>query len=203
MLIQTDALEVMAVNSHRNFHTRGLDYVCLRRSTDLTVKAYFLDGGRFDLSEVVNPHDHRYNFTTAVMSGRVSNKRYAVDKCGAATHFVRDWLTPLNGGDGFGEAKPSGLSLIESLTYRSGDIWSSPASEIHTLSVVDGQCCIILRQYKDVIPVGEPTRTWFKTDDKPTLSGLYEVFTPDQITQRLKHLADLGVITSPTTEPDQ
>lgn len=56
-------------NSYRDFHAKGLDYVCLKRTPDHTVKVYFLDGDVSKVPEVVNPHDHRYAFETTVLSG--------------------------------------------------------------------------------------------------------------------------------------
>ena len=63
-------------NSFRNFHTVGLDYVCLHRSTDLTVKGYFYD--RTEVSaRLVNPHSHRYDFATEVLRGSVINETWS------------------------------------------------------------------------------------------------------------------------------
>lgn len=38
-----DMAEVLA-NSYRDFHAKGLDYICLKRSFKETLKLYFFDG---------------------------------------------------------------------------------------------------------------------------------------------------------------
>lgn len=46
-------------NSYRNYHAKGVDYLCVGRTPQLTQKIYFIDGFEGD---VVVPHDHRYEF---------------------------------------------------------------------------------------------------------------------------------------------
>ena len=43
-------------NSFKNFHAKGLDYICLSRTPQLTLKLYILDGDASESPEVVNPH---------------------------------------------------------------------------------------------------------------------------------------------------
>lgn len=64
-------MEEVIANSFKDFHSKGLDYICLRRSPVLTTKLYFFDGDVSKLPEVVNPHDHRYDFSTVCLSGCV------------------------------------------------------------------------------------------------------------------------------------
>ena len=71
-----DPLEQMVENSFRNFHAKGFDYLCLQRSPGLTLKAYFFDELPGGIAEVVCPHDHRYPFTTTVLSGYMRHYRY-------------------------------------------------------------------------------------------------------------------------------
>jgi hypothetical protein len=69
-----DDLDTIAGNSFRNFHAKGLDYLCLHRSEALTIKAYFYAGEAG--SEVVCPHDHRYPFSTHIVAGESGHIRY-------------------------------------------------------------------------------------------------------------------------------
>ena len=75
--VQWDTLDVDEVksNSFKDFHAKGLDYICLFRSPELTLKAYFFSEGMESqkVGEVVSPHDHRYNFFTQCYSGRIEN----------------------------------------------------------------------------------------------------------------------------------
>jgi hypothetical protein len=75
-----DDLDTVASNSFRNFHAKGLDYLCLHRSPELTIKAYFYSGNIGP--EVVCPHDHRYPFSTHILAGESGHKRYTDGLCG-------------------------------------------------------------------------------------------------------------------------
>ena len=63
-IVPSVSMEEVLANSFRDFHAKGLDYVCLKRRPSETVKLYFFDGDVSKLPEVVNPHDHRYDFST-------------------------------------------------------------------------------------------------------------------------------------------
>lgn len=39
-----DCLGDICANSFRNFHTKGFDYLCVKRSAELTRKVYFFEG---------------------------------------------------------------------------------------------------------------------------------------------------------------
>src|SRR5688572_15069132 len=99
-MISEERMAEMLENSYRNFHVKGADYLCLRRSPEHTCKIYFFDGDVRHLPEVVFPHDHRYAFDTHILSGRLSNSLYERDPRGEVfNHF--NWHTPLLGGSGF------------------------------------------------------------------------------------------------------
>ena len=39
-------IDDIQANSYRDFHAKGLDYLCIRRDLELTLKVYFFDGER-------------------------------------------------------------------------------------------------------------------------------------------------------------
>src|SRR6185312_12218927 len=104
----TDAMMAhLLANSYRNYHAKGLDYLCLRRSAELTLKIYFFDNPAHETSDVVCPHDHRYDSNTAVIRGGAINVIWrpanggAKDMNAAKRFDAFRWYTPLNGGRGF------------------------------------------------------------------------------------------------------
>lgn len=183
LIERLDPVEAIIKNSYKNFHTRGLDYICLRRSAHQTVKAYMFDGDENDLSEVVNPHDHRYNFDSYVLAGEVRESKY-IEAVDGSPVRKREWLTPLNGGQGFGDDTEAFLKKTSSSIYNQGARYSSRANEVHTLHILSGQSLVIITQHEDVLPIGVPTSTYFQGDDKPSLNGLYEQFNADDILKR-------------------
>ncbi|MFA9261745.1 MAG: hypothetical protein ACEQSB_00095 [Undibacterium sp.] len=179
-------IEEMIANSYRNFHTKGLDYLCVKRSETHTRKVYFFEGDASQLPEVVNPHDHRYDFQTTLLSGRMSNSIYEEVSEGGEVYNEMEYRTPLNGGAGFRFAKVTRLYENQRNTYRAGKHYYMQYNEIHTIRIREPGTVIVLDQYADIPDVGVPTKTFFPVgSQRPSFDGLYDRFTADQILARL------------------
>lgn len=204
-----DVDKVVLDHSYRNFHAKGLDYLCLKRSEEHTIKVYFFDGDA-DLSalpEIVMPHDHRYDFATVCIAGEVANKEFS--RCaqfpGAARYEEFSWDTPLLGGSGFAHVGEAWLTEANVSDYRAGDRWRSGASIIHTLQIRRAGSIIRLDQFHDVVPVGVPTRSFRLACERgdavsPDLSGLYDRMTADYAAMRLRQYAE-ATTALPDTQP--
>lgn len=186
-----DLGEVVA-NSYRDFHCKGLDYICLRRSAEITLKLYFFDGDVSKLPEVVHPHDHRYPFETFVVAGRSENIIYRIGAgehpCATFNHFRYD--TPLNGGAGFSWAGEVELSESNCSSYLPGTGYAMRHDQIHTIRMLANETVLFLVQYEDAVRRAVPTSTFTRSDQAPSLSGLYGRFTPDQVLARLKRFEE-------------
>lgn len=191
-----DDIETICENSYRNFHVKGFDYLCLSRTPNLTRKVYFFEGNLTHLPELVIPHNHRYNFTTTVLSGSLINKTYSRFKfpTDEPTQVFNEfeYMTPLNGGDGFVWKRETPLYLANRRAYNKHDHYYSRSNAIHTLDIVMNRTVIMLEQGRDVVPVGKPTAA-FKLDGAtpPSLDGLYDRMTPDHARMRLNQFLDL------------
>lgn len=191
--------QVLLDHSYKNFHAKGLDYLCLKRTPEHTVKVYFFDGDA-DLSalpEIVMPHDHRYAFDTTILAGAASNLVQA--RCaefhGSIRYHAFDWDTPLNGGAGFSYRGVEHLTVPVAFDYESGQGWRSRHSEIHTLRIRRAGTILRLDQWSDVVPVGVPTQTFkLATDDReparPETTGLYERMDADYAARRMLQLQE-------------
>jgi hypothetical protein len=178
-------------NSFKNFHAKGLDYICLVRSDKLTIKYYFFDGDHTKLPEVVNPHDHRYLFYSRCLAGKVLDRTFTRVRHGGKPYNEFAWDTPLNGGNGFTFLRESFLDVQRSVTIgRKSGLWT-PHNAIHTIEIKEDQSILRLYQYKDALPIGTPTSLFTKHDAAPDTSGLYEKFTIDEIIDRLAQIAEL------------
>lgn len=198
-------IDHLITQSYKDFHAKGMDYVCLHRDAGLTLKAYFFADGMDSqkAGEVVNPHDHRYNFMTQTMSGVIENQLYRTppcwdplsdwvnqDECGES-YYAHLWDTPLNGGKGF--IKDGGwiLQRYNVAQYRKGQQYFMAAPEWHTIRVAAPQTCIVIAQYEDLIPVGVPTVTFTKSETPPSINDLYREFTADELVARIGLLQEL------------
>lgn len=183
-------LDDMIEHSFRNFHVRGFDYLCLKRTPEHTRKVYFFDGNVSQLPEVVNPHDHRYDFITTVLSGVMSNSVYTIDPVGEVYNEF-EWRTPLLGGDGFTFRREMRLLETQRFAYKRGQSYLMRAEEFHTIRMHKEGTVIVLDQFEDLVPNHVPTRTFMKEKQAPSLDGLYEKFTPDQLLARLRQYEEL------------
>ncbi|BCP41383.1 hypothetical protein MINTMi27_14760 [Mycobacterium intracellulare] len=193
-----DELDMDAVleNSYRDYHAKGLDYLCLHRTDDLTIKVYFFENANPDLPEVVNPHNHRYDFQTECLTGMVRNKWYvdSPKNLRPGKMFSSfEWDTPLNGGDGFRYSHRAMLWENGHYTAGPGRGYAMSAEEIHTIQVLKPQTCIVLAQYEDRVPVGAPTRTWVSGHGAPDINDLYNKFTADQAMKRINLVRELTI----------
>lgn len=187
--------EVLA-HSYRDFHTKGLDYVCLRRSLTETWKLYFFEGAVENASEVVHPHDHRYNFDTHVITGAVENvvyKHSSPELSLGAKPFNRfEWRTPLNPGPhGFTFAEECHLKEVTRMLYEPDGAanYYMEHDAIHTIRIVAPQTVLLLKQYDDRVPLHLPTSTYSR-GDAPAIDGLYSRFTADSLLAKLKNFEE-------------
>lgn len=184
-------MDEMIEHSFRNFHVKGFDYLCVKRTPEHTRKVYFFDGNVSQLPEVVNPHDHRYHFKTTVLAGVMSNSVYIPNEKYGKVYNEFEWRTPLNGGDGFTWKREAHLFERTRQFHMPGHSYQLYASDFHTIRMHTEGTVIVLDQWQDVVPVGQPTRTFMQERQPPSLDGLYEKFTPDQIKLRLRQYREL------------
>ena len=183
-------IERVIADSYKNFHTRGFDYICLYRSPEWTQKIYTFDGDVAKLPEVINPHDHRYDFTTTCLYGAVENRWY-----NTLGHKKRDpvyqkfeYRTPLNGGNGFSWVGEQRLRELRRETFRPGlgtASYGMGYNEIHTIKICRSGTILGLNQYADIVPLDKPTTTYCHDSEPPSLTGLYDKFTADEILKKL------------------
>lgn len=179
--------------SYRDFHCKGFDYICLRRSPIETIKVYFFDGDASKLPEIVNPHDHRYNFDTLCIAGAVENitfTRYQGDSAPDYVFHRFNYRTPLNGGNGFTYAETERLNIRDRWTYWPGEVYEQGYKAIHTIRMVENQTVIALRQFEDRVSLSASTNTWTRDREPPSLDGLYGKFTADEVRKRLAALQE-------------
>jgi hypothetical protein len=186
-------MEEVISNSFKDFHVKGFDYICVRRSPTQTVKLYFFDGDVSKLPEVVNPHDHRYNFETFCIAGSVENLWF--DRSGTRSGSYRtyekfEYRTPLLGGNGFRHAGQAQLALIGRQSINPGESYWMDFNEIHTIRMVESETVIALVQHEDRVQEDVPTFTYTRDREPPSLDGLYSKFAAHQIVDRLQRLKE-------------
>jgi hypothetical protein len=183
------SIEDMLAHSYRDFHVKGFDYICLKRSQEETIKLYIFEDEVANSGEVVNPHDHRYDFHTDVLAGCLVNKTYVPD-CGGVPYRRFNYATPLNGGNGFSLAGMTALSQVSEWAFARGERCYMLAEQIHTIQVLPGTVLKLTQGPDRNIPVSS---TYARGATPPSLDGLYNRFTEGQLMDRLRKIqSDLG-----------
>lgn len=178
-------IEEALAHSFKDYHVKGFDYICLRRGSDLTLKLYAFRGDVARAPEVVNPHDHRYDFRTHVLAGRLTN--YLFVPCPGGTPYHRhNYKTLLNGGNGFTYAGRTHLRVDDYSVFGPSETCEMLAEQIHTIQVKPGTV-LLLEQYEDRRI--EATSTFTKLREAPSLDGMYSRFTEAELIDRLTEIA--------------
>lgn len=190
--------ETILPNSYRNFHAKGFDYLCLKRTPELTLKAYFFEGDVSKLPEVVMPHDHRYAFQTYCLSGAVRNWGFESPDGGrdyecASRMDAFAYLTPLNGGDGFTWIAEVELAKFADCYRSRGGSYRLERDDLHTIQIAADQTVLLLAQFADEIGPDVPTFA-YKPVGGPkevSLDGLYDRMDADHALMRLRQVREL------------
>lgn len=203
-MVSDSLMETMLENSYRNFHAKGFDYLCLKRTPELTLKAYFFEGDVERLPEVIMPHDHRYAFQTCCLSGLILDRTYS--PLSTVPHKFADdvdiydqftYRTPLNGGDGFTWVGETYLACRwhQQIQRAPGGSYRHDHRDIHTIQIGEDGTVLLLAQFADKLPVDAPTSA-YRQQYEPrsrtvSLDGLYDAMDADHAVMRLGQVREL------------
>jgi hypothetical protein len=182
-------LQAILDNSFKDFHVKGFDYICLKRSWERTDKFYFFEGEVAQAPEVVHPHDHRYDFISKVLAGRVTNFHYVYDPDGEPIEEFA-YRTPLLGGNGFTWKQSTRLKRTRANDYSWGQMYWMAHTDFHTIRVTPSTV-LHLVQFHDMVPPDMATKCFSKEREPINLSGLYNKFTADEALRRIRQLNGL------------
>lgn len=189
LLDQAEPFDMLR-NSYRDYHAKGLDYVCLHRSTGLTIKAYFLNVPTG--VNVVNPHDHAYNFHTFILKGRLKNLTFKTGSNGEWWNEYRYQPPASNiGRHQFILERSVHLDLIRDDEYPVGTGYYMEKDEIHTIQSLTPDTVMLLYQYQTPLAKKLYGTALYTQGFPPSVEGLYNEFTEDEIEQKIKVLRDL------------
>ncbi len=136
--------ETMAANGFVNYHVEGVDYLCLLRNPQLTIKLYFLNEPHLrEDGLLVAPHNHRYGFQQWCLDGTLEHIRFERDDFRAGweeaeyTPEYRSW-------------KAVGRTALHAYPYwmDRGETYSLDPTQIHTLAHVKS-AVLLTFQYAD------------------------------------------------------
>ena len=90
----TEALET----SFLDYHAKGMHYLCLKRTPELTLKLYLIEPDHQPADRkrgwLVMPHNHAYAFEQVVLAGSINQILFKVDENAKKKDFFRLWWNP-------------------------------------------------------------------------------------------------------------
>ena len=110
-----------------------------------------------------------------------------------------EYRTPLNGGNGFTHIGEETLierysTTLQMNASRGGPhgqpSYSMSYNQIHTIKIRRSDTVLLLEQGEDQISIAQPTYTYTQDTEPPSLTGLYDKFTADELIDKLTKLAE-------------
>lgn len=131
-ITENDA-KLLAEHSIENHHADGLFYLCLKRSPEETFKLYYVpEVVNPNSGYLVNPHNHRYNFDSVVLSGFLTHFRFTTRHLNVsnASKYSWNWET-------------KELDFVDTMLllpiaieqHKKGSRYYVNTSEVHTLKI--------------------------------------------------------------------
>lgn len=185
-------LSEAVAHSYRDFHRKGVHYICLARSPKLTMKLYLFDDCVAEAMQVTLPHDSRYHFDVLVLGGMLRMHWYHESGYRTVAHGYDDyvrfrWDTVLKGGKGFILDGDAQLAEICDDTYEPGAFCPVRPADIHAMQVGPG-AAILIAQHPTAIKIA--TRIFGHDHEPPSLEGLYGRYQPAEIIEHLRRFRD-------------
>lgn len=171
--------------SYREHVAQGLDYLCLFRSEQLTIKAYFWDDGC--IPKFVVPHNHRYDFDSRLVCGSLREIKYMehADFGERINRYKYDCI--VDGGRGFFGPVLVNLVELSNRSYGPRDAWSNKAHvDIHTLAAIEPGTILLQTQYADKPPM----RTLAWAHEIPNTDNVYRPMDEERIEMRVSQLQE-------------
>lgn len=157
MALENLNVEKAACHSQLDHHTPGLNYLNLQRSDKFTLKLYLIEGlNNNNGGYLVHPHTHRYEFSTQVLAGKISN--WVFEDTGVMSGLLSGRRgSPMRRFDysheeGIGRSPEKTYLHIDrelSKTYDAGESYFLNTKQIHTLSTFDEPTLLCLSQFED------------------------------------------------------
>jgi hypothetical protein len=177
-------IEETLSHSYSNFHVPGVEYACLLRTKQLTVKLYYFPTGvgLNNQGLLVHPHDHGYEFETTVLKGQLRNHNYRIER--GDSWAMNQYSSKLKNESGM---SMQFLQMVELVEYESrlmnkGQSYNLDTDTIHSISVNPNRDnAILLTQHASKVE-RESTLIFIpKAEEVPTDVGLYQPMSKERL----------------------
>jgi len=164
-------IDYMVDNSIKDFHFKGLNYICFQFAGNLTIRLYVIEPSEPVDTANVNIHNHLYDSQILMLVGKLKNNVYRrVDGDVYNQYFLTSALAPTNKDrkiklDFLGRCD---LECVQSIELLSGDTHFQDHTEIHNVyndttrltafmvfeypTVKDNSILFTRKDYGDTIP---------------------------------------------------
>ncbi|EFC48113.1 predicted protein [Naegleria gruberi] len=175
-------LKKLCEHSFKDYHVRGVNYLCLERSCNITTKVYLLDPVEHGKGYVANPHNHRYHFKTTVLNGSLKNLVFE-ERQAQEDHSDLYWkYAYFHHTHQFERLNKVLLHLNHIDHCEVGESYDLSPNEIHTIQVSEKEPTVLfLQQYPDVVPESYPGEFYCRESSPPNVDGLYQRYSEEEV----------------------
>lgn len=185
-------LDYIVDNSIKNFHFKGLNYVCFQFSSNLTIRLYIIKPEDNLNTRNVNIHNHLYDSQILVLSGSITNNVYSKTEGDKYNHYyLTSALNPANktGNVLLDYIGKTNLQVTKSINLSAGDTHFQNHKEIHSVNNdPSSYTAFMVFEFKTV----KQNSTLFSTEEFKgkidTKKDIYEKFTEREIVALLQGL---------------
>jgi len=187
-------LDFLVKNSIKDFHFKGLNYICFQFLPHLTIRLYIIEPQEQLDTKNVNIHNHLYDSQILVLTNTLVNNVYKQVPGDEYNHY---YLTSaLAVGNASGKIKldslgKTGLELVRSITLNPGNTHFQDSEEIHNVeNDVTKLTAFMVFEYPTVKDNSILFTTKDYTDTIPTPNA-YNKYTHYEITRLLTNLLNV------------
>lgn len=129
-------IEYMVENSIKDFHFKGLNYICFQFMPHLTVRLYVIEPSAPVDTSNVNIHNHLYDSQILVLTSNIQNNVYKkVEGDEYNQYYLTSALCPTNESKKIklDRLEKCSLELVKSTTLLPGDTHFQDHTEIHNV----------------------------------------------------------------------
>lgn len=133
---------IMNDKARREWTVQGFGFLRTYFGPPETPKQFRLNlwDSKFTIPNVSTIHDHPWDFSSIIIAGELKNKKYEIweENKDTPTHKFATLKTGVGGSLDISTEKECYLALSSVINYKSGEVYSQKANEIHETTFKDG-----------------------------------------------------------------
>jgi hypothetical protein len=182
-----DLPQISSIASNSNIHTNGFTKIVLAEHAGWRLRLHVWDASTDE--QIHEPHDHRWNFTSYILTGKMINQIWEEQPDGITHDQYLEAATEVNKKRPYQFQRKVKLSAASAQTYHDGDAYFHPTKIAHIARIPADTATMTL--ILTAPPREESSFIYMPEGQEPPGEVPLVNLTPQQIKSRLTGLLDL------------